>query len=183
MNSARGRLDVIGEGVACSGLPKFRLPFSELRPTLPRSEPERWQSGRLYLTRNQACPQGYRGFESLPLRQVSELPICAVLPRASSGLFSGVEQVFDLLCSLAVFAKRVGTSLRDVRNADSRFDHQARTSRRYVPTVGQGPARVGTSLETSGHRLVIYPIVAAVAGLASAYASMPTQEQTRFRSP
>ena len=31
---------------------------------------ERWQSGRMYLTRNQAYVQAYRGFESLPLRQV-----------------------------------------------------------------------------------------------------------------
>ncbi len=30
---------------------------------------ERWQSGRLYLTRNQANTQVFRGFESLPLRQ------------------------------------------------------------------------------------------------------------------
>ena len=30
---------------------------------------ERWQSGRLYLTRNQAMSYGIRGFESLPLRQ------------------------------------------------------------------------------------------------------------------
>ena len=27
---------------------------------------ERWQSGRMYLTRNQAYVQTYRGFESLP---------------------------------------------------------------------------------------------------------------------
>ena len=32
---------------------------------------ERWQSGRLYLTRNQAMSYGIRGFESLPLRQVA----------------------------------------------------------------------------------------------------------------
>ena len=30
---------------------------------------ERWQSGRMYLTRNQAMSQGIRGFESHPLRQ------------------------------------------------------------------------------------------------------------------
>ena len=30
---------------------------------------ERWQSGRMYLTRNQAYGFPYRGFESLPLRQ------------------------------------------------------------------------------------------------------------------
>jgi hypothetical protein len=29
---------------------------------------ERWQSGRMYLTRNQAYVQAYRGFESHPLR-------------------------------------------------------------------------------------------------------------------
>ena len=33
------------------------------------STPERWQSGRMYLTRNQAYVQTYRGFESHPLRQ------------------------------------------------------------------------------------------------------------------
>ncbi len=32
-------------------------------------EPERWQSGRMYLTRNQAMWQRIRGFESHPLRQ------------------------------------------------------------------------------------------------------------------
>ena len=31
--------------------------------------PERWQSGRMYLTRNQAWVQIHRGFESHPLRQ------------------------------------------------------------------------------------------------------------------
>jgi len=25
--------------------------------------PERWQSGRMYLTRNQACVQAHRGFD------------------------------------------------------------------------------------------------------------------------
>src|SRR5690606_37036254 len=29
---------------------------------------ERWQSGRMHRTRNAACSQGHRGFESLPLR-------------------------------------------------------------------------------------------------------------------
>lgn len=33
---------------------------------------ERWQSGRMYLTRNQAYVQTYRGFESLPLRHSIE---------------------------------------------------------------------------------------------------------------
>src|SRR5690606_1909270 len=30
---------------------------------------DRWQSGRMYLTRNQAYVQAYRGFESHPVRQ------------------------------------------------------------------------------------------------------------------
>jgi hypothetical protein len=34
-----------------------------------RALSERWQSGRMYLTRNQAMSQGIRGFESHPLRQ------------------------------------------------------------------------------------------------------------------
>ena len=44
-------------------------------PTSPRrvfgtaAQMERWQSGRMYLTRNQACVQAHRGFESHPLRQ------------------------------------------------------------------------------------------------------------------
>jgi hypothetical protein len=46
----------------------FRFNRGFLPSRLPASE--RWQSGRLYLTRNQACPQGYRGFESLPLRHL-----------------------------------------------------------------------------------------------------------------
>ena len=47
----------------------FRFNRRFLPSRLPASE--RWQSGRLYLTRNQACPQGYRGFESLPLRHLA----------------------------------------------------------------------------------------------------------------
>ena len=40
--------------------------------TTRRTDPsERWQSGRMYLTRNQACGIPYRGFESLPLRQLN----------------------------------------------------------------------------------------------------------------
>ena len=35
----------------------------------PNRAPERWQSGRLHRTRNAAYSQGYRGFESPPLRQ------------------------------------------------------------------------------------------------------------------
>src|SRR5690606_40512135 len=38
----------------------------------PRTFSERWQSGRMYLTRNQAYVQAYRGFESHPLRQSSQ---------------------------------------------------------------------------------------------------------------
>ena len=48
--------------------------LSESRPAASariaaRQTPERWQSGRMYLTRNQAYVRTYRGFESLPLRQ------------------------------------------------------------------------------------------------------------------
>jgi uncharacterized protein (TIGR00369 family) len=32
---------------------------------------ERWQSGRMYRTRNAACLEGHRGFESHPLRQLA----------------------------------------------------------------------------------------------------------------
>ena len=39
---------------------------------------ERWQSGRMYLTRNQAMSQDIRGFESHPLRQTKK----ALLARA-----------------------------------------------------------------------------------------------------
>ena len=35
--------------------------------------PERWQSGRMYLTRNQAYVRTYRGFESLPLLQNNDI--------------------------------------------------------------------------------------------------------------
>ena len=35
-----------------------------------RASPERWQSGRMHRTRNAAYGQPYRGFESLPLRQM-----------------------------------------------------------------------------------------------------------------
>jgi hypothetical protein len=33
------------------------------------ARPEKCQSGRMGLTRNQVCPHGYRGFESLLLRR------------------------------------------------------------------------------------------------------------------
>ena len=36
---------------------------------MPRRALERCQSGRMGLTRNQVCPRGHPGFESLPLRQ------------------------------------------------------------------------------------------------------------------
>jgi hypothetical protein len=42
-------------------------PYPRLIPQL--HAPERWQSGRMYLTRNQAWVQIHRGFESHPLRQ------------------------------------------------------------------------------------------------------------------
>jgi hypothetical protein len=54
----------------------FRFNRRFLPSRLPASE--RWQSGRLYLTRNQACPQGYRGFESLPLRHLALRPSAVV---------------------------------------------------------------------------------------------------------
>ena len=46
------------------------------RPCAPpggamRARTERWRSGRTHRTRNAAYSQGYRGFESLPLRQAS----------------------------------------------------------------------------------------------------------------
>ncbi len=46
-------------------LPPF---FTEART------PERCQSGRMGLSRKQKYPQGYRGFESLPLRQCTPVP-------------------------------------------------------------------------------------------------------------
>ena len=51
----------------CAQTFDFRFPIRDLRSSVPASE--RWQSGLSYLTRNQAYPKGYRGFESLPLRQ------------------------------------------------------------------------------------------------------------------
>ena len=56
----------------------FRFNRRFLPSRLPASE--RWQSGRLYLTRNQACPQGYRGFESLPLRHPSPKRLRMAVP-------------------------------------------------------------------------------------------------------
>jgi hypothetical protein len=46
----------------------FGFRFSECALRFRVPAPERWQSGLSYLTRNQACPKGYRGFESHPLR-------------------------------------------------------------------------------------------------------------------
>ncbi len=60
----------MGEGPGSS---RMATPVLRARVTSGQkspSAPERWQSGLLYLTRNQACPQGYRGFESHPLRQL-----------------------------------------------------------------------------------------------------------------
>ena len=47
------------------------LKFYGLKPLRRRTlrDQERWQSGRMYLTRNQAYVSAYRGFESHPLRQ------------------------------------------------------------------------------------------------------------------
>lgn len=44
------------------------------------ARPEKCQSGRMGLTRNQVCPHGYRGFESLLLRHFESIcvtQICA----------------------------------------------------------------------------------------------------------
>src|SRR5277367_36354 len=38
--------------------------------------PERWQSGRSRRTRNAEYAQAYRGFESLPLRQLNRVARC-----------------------------------------------------------------------------------------------------------
>jgi hypothetical protein len=35
--------------------------------------PERWQSGRMCVIGNHVYPQGYRGFESLPLRHLTRV--------------------------------------------------------------------------------------------------------------
>lgn len=50
------------------------------RPTMTA---ERWQSGRMHRTRNAACSQGHRGFESLPLRQPARTPSFAEQPALS----------------------------------------------------------------------------------------------------
>src|SRR3954468_21466046 len=45
--------------------------FDHIRSAMKANELkglERWQSGRMHRTRNAAYSQGYRGFESLPLR-------------------------------------------------------------------------------------------------------------------
>ena len=47
-----------------------RRPLRGYNPRLA----ERWQSGRMYLTRNQAMSQGIRGFESHPLRHLTLSP-------------------------------------------------------------------------------------------------------------
>ena len=55
-----------------------------------RYAPERWQSGRMHRTRNAAYSQGYRGFESLPLRQ----------PFRPDKAFRGAESASPLFCPL-----------------------------------------------------------------------------------
>ncbi len=72
--------------------------FSVIRPTesSKRRKSERWQSGRMYLTRNQAYAQAYRGFESHPLRQEQE-------NARASGHFSFVERsepIVRLTCGI-----------------------------------------------------------------------------------
>ena len=54
---------------------------------------ERWQSGRLYLTRNQAMSYGIRGFESLPLRQWYQW----IEPIHQNWLFSHLASIAPLL--------------------------------------------------------------------------------------
>jgi hypothetical protein len=68
----------------------FRFDALFLPSSLPASE--RWQSGRLYLTRNQACPQGYRGFESLPLRQFSRIAAQKTEPHSLRSRLRFVEK-------------------------------------------------------------------------------------------
>ncbi len=49
---------------------------------------ERWQSGRMYLTRNQAMGRPIRGFESHPLRQNSIARSCDYSTTPSAALAS-----------------------------------------------------------------------------------------------
>lgn len=57
--------------------------------------PERWQSGRMYLTRNQAYVRTYRGFESLPLLQNKSnfsVPTGRFQGPLTRGFFVGVDR-------------------------------------------------------------------------------------------
>ena len=71
-------------------LPQRRIGGNRTPNRHDSQESERWQSGRMYLTRNQAYVQAYRGFESHPLRQLSTTPPCGALCflRCASGVAS-----------------------------------------------------------------------------------------------
>ena len=51
--------------------PGLDIPHADRRAHKARPLAERWQSGRSRRTRNAEYGQPYRGFESLPLRQLS----------------------------------------------------------------------------------------------------------------
>ena len=51
-------------------------------PAAPTGAAERWQSGRMYLTRNQAWAYAHRGFESHPLRHLPAVP--SACPQATA---------------------------------------------------------------------------------------------------
>jgi hypothetical protein len=70
-NAAVGKLPPRRFSASVFNLPAYVHASCPSKPRRRSGPPERWQSGLLYLTRNQACPQGYRGFESLPLRHPS----------------------------------------------------------------------------------------------------------------
>src|SRR5271166_2284724 len=74
---------------------------------LSSTAPERWQSGRSRRTRNAEYVQAYRGFESLPLRQIYQTTICFCY-RISQTVWSCPN-----ICPNMVFGSRKKANLVD----------------------------------------------------------------------
>jgi hypothetical protein len=116
-------------GAAASTTLSLRAVTDEaLRGYNPRLA-ERWQSGRMYLTRNQAMSQGIRGFESHPLRQQRKLSPCLY------GLFC-FYRIADYQCNYQNVTRLAGCR----RPASADFLHFAKQIQRAHSAVT--PSRV-----------------------------------------
>ena len=62
------------------------------------ARPEKCQSGRMGLTRNQVCPHGYRGFESLLLRRSPDRLVRVFLAQIKTVYQVHILLIVNMLC-------------------------------------------------------------------------------------